>query len=129
MDIFNEIILVKTVEGTRCGRCWNRPTLVNAAVIPPFAIHPSLELHTYNADPDHLFTVTHVPSGAALFRHAKLRACAGFVNAVRGLDWSFFDRRPDCPESCDGYFSCEIAAELFPGFPTFLEARHYWEEQ
>lgn len=125
-SIFDETIMILTIEGRKSGRQWRRSVLMDAAVIPPFAIHPSAERFSYNAEQKKRFTVTHIQSRAAVFRSNELRACVGFVNAVRGMDWSFFDRQPDCPESCMAYLSWDTAVELFPDFYSVLDAVEYW---
>ena len=125
--LFNETIkVVVFIKARRSKRTWRRSILVDAVVLPPFAIHPSMERFGRFARPDRLFTVSHVPSGLSLFHHRTLEACVGFLNDIRELDWSFMDR-PDFFDTCKTTPPWKITDKMFPDLNGYLVIRKFWE--
>ena len=124
-QLFDQTIKVTCFEG-KCGR-WRRPCLVDAVIVAPFAIHPTVGQFSRHARVRDRFTVTHLSTGISICRHRTLRGAVGFVNAVRGLDWSVFDLvGADCRERCFKQFSYETAAELFPDIDAVVTAAVIW---
>lgn len=126
-ELFDQTIKVTGKAGWK--RQWWRSFLLDAAVIEPFAIHPCIERYGLVANPKELFTVTHLPTGRAIYRFRTLRGAIGFVNAVRGMDWHGLDVPGDCMETCKYQFSYESASELLPDIDDVISAAHLWRDK